>query len=185
MAGLEVPLPVGVGALVAPLLDVLPLATSRAEGRGPVTAWRHTLDLSTHVHLLWRPDVEVDTLHCSLAGVLGAHGRATRSPLEMCVPIARWMPEHRMQTNTPLRVSSTNTEAHRFQEAQRASIISAVACRRRPTILAAVSTALVVRLLDEISENTGVTVRSRLVCPSARPMRTPTLPGHGRWRMEV
>ncbi len=52
------------------------------------------------------------------------------SPFEMCVPIARWMPEQRMHTNTPLRLGwGTSSLAHRFQEAQRASGVSSLGCK--------------------------------------------------------
>lgn len=91
-------------------------------------------------------------------GDVGAHGAVH--------PRAADTHEHAAAVNFP----HCFRPAHRFQEAQRASNVSKVAwCRR--TILAAICTALVVRLLDEVAQDAGVAVRRSFICALALLLR--------------
>jgi hypothetical protein len=80
---------------------------------------------ATHVHLFWRPDIQIDTLDLVKVSLYSVSSSPGNQPLLICVPMDLWIPEHRIHKKTPLPVNDFAFlyafAAHKFQEAQRAS----------------------------------------------------------------
>ena len=92
MASFEVTFPIQVGALVAPLLDGL-------ESVRPTTASKEHPP----------PFARESTCPGRCFSLLSEGWYITSArdiPLEICVPIERWIPEQRMQRKTPLGLDS-------------------------------------------------------------------------------